>query len=332
MKHNEKLFSAIAENKLEAVGKMVNPSFFGLMKGADVNGSQASGWTPLMLASYKGYKEIVELLIAKGADVNARDDNGKTALLEALNPMHRELEKNDKEIAKLLIAKGADVNAKNNNGQTPLMFAANTGCKDIVELLVAKGADLNVRNEFGDTLLMLAAAYGRHRDVAELLLAKGADINAKNEKGNTALLQALTPTFDTLENDAIDIAKWLIAKGADVNAKNNDGQSALMLAQKAGCQEVVALLMAKGAGSETGEKDKTPIASSSDKEQTEKSMGKYWAYLHKHGKIQVKEWYQGNTFLSEASASPYVKRFLKEPFATRSMEDAEEIAKKLLNE
>lgn len=60
-------------------------------------------------------------------------------------------------------------------------------------------------------------------------------------------------------------------------------------------------------------------------------MGQYWAYLHKYGKIQVKEWYQGNTFIGEASTSPNVKRFLEEPFEATSIENAQEIATKLLN-
>lgn len=60
-------------------------------------------------------------------------------------------------------------------------------------------------------------------------------------------------------------------------------------------------------------------------------MKQYWAYLHKYGKIQVKEWYQGNTYISEASSSPNVTRFLEEPFEATSIEEAEEIATKLLD-
>lgn len=60
-------------------------------------------------------------------------------------------------------------------------------------------------------------------------------------------------------------------------------------------------------------------------------MGQYWAYLHKYGNIQIKEWYQGNTFLSEASTSQYVKCYLKEPFEAATIEEADEIATKLLN-
>lgn len=63
----------------------------------------------------------------------------------------------------------------------------------------------------------------------------------------------------------------------------------------------------------------------------QKQTGQYWAYIHKHGQLQVKEWYQGNTFIQEAPTSPNVKHFLEEPFEATSIEEAEEIAAKLLN-
>jgi hypothetical protein len=61
-------------------------------------------------------------------------------------------------------------------------------------------------------------------------------------------------------------------------------------------------------------------------------MKLWWAYLHKYGSIQVKEWVTGNSYLREASASPNVKRYLEEPFEAASLEEAQEIAKKLLSE
>ena len=59
-------------------------------------------------------------------------------------------------------------------------------------------------------------------------------------------------------------------------------------------------------------------------------MSLYWAYLHKYGEIQIKEWYPGNTYLHEASVSPNVKQFLEQPFEADSYEEAEKIARKLL--
>ena len=64
-----------------------------------------------------GHKEIVELLITEGADVNAKEDGGGTPLHHAV------LFVGDKELAELLTAKGADVNAKDNDGDTPLDWA-----------------------------------------------------------------------------------------------------------------------------------------------------------------------------------------------------------------
>jgi hypothetical protein len=62
------------------------------------------------------------------------------------------------------------------------------------------------------------------------------------------------------------------------------------------------------------------------------SMTLWWAYLHKYGSIQVKEWYPNNTYLREAMGSPNVKQYLEKPFEASSYEEAEEIAKKLLGE
>ena len=81
------------------------------------NGDLALGRIPLHFAALDGLNEIVELLIAKGADVNAKSDDGWTSLHDAASIGHNE-------IVELLIAKGADVNAKNNYGNTPLDLAS----------------------------------------------------------------------------------------------------------------------------------------------------------------------------------------------------------------
>jgi hypothetical protein len=58
----------------------------------------------------------------------------------------------------------------------------------------------------------------------------------------------------------------------------------------------------------------------------------YWAYLHKYGNIEIKEWYPGNSFIHEATVSPYVVRFLEAPFEAESFEEAEETAGRLLKD
>jgi ankyrin repeat protein len=88
-----------------------------LAGGADVNAKNVDGWTPLHEAAFGGRKEIVELLISNGADVNAKHDGFGTT------PLHRAAYRGHKEIVELLIGKGADVNAKNANGETPIDWA-----------------------------------------------------------------------------------------------------------------------------------------------------------------------------------------------------------------
>jgi ankyrin repeat protein len=70
----------------------------------------------LLFAALSGRREIAELLIAKGADVNAKGDDGST-------PLHSAAWYDRKEVAELLIANGADVNAKDDGGDTPLDMA-----------------------------------------------------------------------------------------------------------------------------------------------------------------------------------------------------------------
>ncbi|MGA2775841.1 MAG: ankyrin repeat domain-containing protein, partial [Candidatus Omnitrophota bacterium] len=89
--------------------------------------------TALIFAATNGNKEIVELLLSKGADVNAKANNGETALMSTA-------ETNKKEIVKLLLSKGADVNIKSDIGETALSKAELRNHSDIVELLRQAGA------------------------------------------------------------------------------------------------------------------------------------------------------------------------------------------------
>jgi ankyrin repeat protein len=110
--------------------------------------------------------DVVLHLINNGADVNASNNFGSTALILASSRGHTD-------IVRLLIDHGADVNASNKYGDTALMWASSSRLFDIVRLLLDAGADVNASDSFGETALIWASFYD-HYDIVELLRSKGA--------------------------------------------------------------------------------------------------------------------------------------------------------------
>jgi hypothetical protein len=121
--------------------------------------------TALANAAQRGHADVVDLLLAKGADVNARLRDGYTSLTMACRGDHWD-------VAKVLIANRADVNIATGNGYTALIFAASEGQLEIVESLIANGADINAKTVVGTTALLLASMNG-HKEVEELLIKAG---------------------------------------------------------------------------------------------------------------------------------------------------------------
>jgi ankyrin repeat protein len=166
-----------------------------LQAGAQVDGQGGFG-TPLIESASWGNTEVVEVLRSKGADVNARNWEGTTALMYAAHGGHRAT-------VELLLANGADVNAQTQSHVTALAMASQEGYPEMVDLLLLKGADVHVADTSGDTALhrffrgtggasRFMTAYGamvRRGDpaVPRLLLAKGADASARNIEGQTPL-------------------------------------------------------------------------------------------------------------------------------------------------
>jgi len=185
----------------------------------------------LFTAAENGDLHRVNALLAKGADVNAKLNNGGTALMLASQNGHLE-------VVQALLAKGADVNAKSNIGWNALIMASQNGHLEVVQILLAKGADVNAKRDDGGTALMAASANG-HLDVVQALLAKGADANAKNNNGGSPLHWAAM-------NDHKDVVELLLANKAEVNAKLNTGETPLHLAVANDHKDIVELLRQHG--------------------------------------------------------------------------------------
>jgi ankyrin repeat protein len=126
----------------------------------------AFGEMPLHCAARAGREDVAEVLLAKGADINARAGMGWTAL-------HLAVANNRKAMLDVLLAHGAKVNISEGVfGDTPLHVAAEGGYANMVELLLAKDADINAVNRLHQTPLSIAVFRG-HKDVADRLRQHG---------------------------------------------------------------------------------------------------------------------------------------------------------------
>jgi ankyrin repeat protein len=144
-------------------------------------------------------------LLKHGADVNAAQGDGMTAL-------HWAASQGDVELTKMLLVAGGNVRALTRiNGYTPLFFAAKVGSGPVVAELLKAGADAQAVSTTGSTPLMLAAASGSVEAVQHLLDA-GAGIDEKETaRGQTALMFAAA-------YNRVDVVKLLAARGADLKA------------------------------------------------------------------------------------------------------------------
>jgi ankyrin repeat protein len=122
------------------------------------------GWTPLHLAVFFGRVNIVHLLLAKGANLNAVSRND-----QAVTPLHSALANpNNAAVAQVLIDCGADVSVRQAGGLTPLHYAAANGLESIVKSLLARGANRSAKEQSGKTPHDLALEKG-HTNIASLL-------------------------------------------------------------------------------------------------------------------------------------------------------------------
>ena len=241
-----------------------------LENGADVNAID-NGFTALMMVSncdadfinlryyqleseIKNRIKIIKLLCEYGANINATDDDGNTALdfaeISNFQDIWNDIIITLKQCA--IEQKNDDIYSHLYNGveiknNTFLMWVSAKGYTNDVKSLLDNGADVSARNNFGWTPLICGCYYG-HTEVVRLLLDNGADVNARNNDGQTALMivsncdaNFINLRYYQLEYEILnrqEIIKLLCNHGADINAIDNDGDTALDLAEKFNFQDI----------------------------------------------------------------------------------------------
>lgn len=182
--------------------------------------------------------DIVRELLNSGVDINAQDEQGRTAIMIATYA-------NDAEMVKVLIDEGADVDIQDDMLNNPFLYAGAEGYMDILKLMIAAGADPKITNRYGGVALIPASEHGYVEVVEELLTNTKTDVNHVNNLGWTALLEAIILN-DGSEKQQQTI-RLLIEYGADVNLADKDGVSPLQHAREKGFKEIEGILLEAGA-------------------------------------------------------------------------------------
>jgi ankyrin repeat protein len=228
----------IIENKIHTPSEEEKAEFLGLIDAWEIDEVKAyvkkgmpvnlyfNGTTPIIKAVEGGFKETIEYLIAEGADLEAKDKDGDTALHTAINWLRVE-------VVELLIKAGADLTSLAGNGRTTLTSAVknqiadvdfSTKKKKIIEILLEAGADVNGKNADRTFNLWHLAEYGNLHFV-EKAIEKGADVNICNANG-----MPITHHLAAKGKGYEEIIDRLIEAGTDPLAINRHGWNLFMIA------------------------------------------------------------------------------------------------------
>ena len=211
-----------------------------LAAGANPNAVDEKGRTALMGAAYKGNAEIAKALLDAGANPNAAKNNKDTALMYAAGGEYSE-------VAKMLLDAGANPNAVNDEGGTALVWAVEQGYSEIAKMLLDAGANPSAAQNDGWTALMWVAHEG-YSEIAKMLLDAGANPDAVRDDGWVALMLAAGKGH-------AEITEALLADSANPNAVSKDGWTSLMLAVNYRHPEIAKMLLDAGANPNTARDD-----------------------------------------------------------------------------
>lgn len=225
------------------------------MTKESVNGCDEYGNTPLMFAAVYAPPQTLEAMILEGADVNAANRSGHTALMRAMPDLVK---------VRMLVGHGAKVNAATASGRTPLMMAARIpAAPDVVRYLISAGADVEATDRTDSDAVMVAASAGAAANLRVLLDAGAKSVRSRDRnlvladrppelsqavierakraaQGSTALMGAAASGCE-------ECVRLLLARGADVKARTGSGLTALHNAAYEGSSDMVKRLLNAGA-------------------------------------------------------------------------------------
>ncbi len=248
---NESILFAVERNNLSQVENLIS------QKATLELVDERTGQTGLILAAKNGSTEIVRSLVRAGADLNATDNEWKTALFWSRNKGHAAItsilldagavnqplldavRENNLVQIRNLISEGANLEELNQYRETPLLIAVQKGYTQIVSALIQAGADVDARNKQNNTALHLAAQEGQNRIVSALIDAK-VDLDSKNSNGATAIILAV-------QKNHASVVQLLTQAGANVHEMSVDGKTAIQIARTNGNGGIASILLCAGA-------------------------------------------------------------------------------------
>jgi len=294
------LFNTVELCEIEKVKELISKDH------SLINAKNDKGQTPLHIASYYGYKDVMQYLLTNSADVDVKDKDGRTSL-------HLLVERdNTPDVAEILIEKGANINATDSLGLTPLILAMESYDEILARYLISKGAEVDIHSavflvlvdhlksilkddpsqinarikggSYFSTPLHVAVSM-LNVAMVKLLLEYGADINVTDDEGHTPLHiiyhsygpiwrgtrpemtelllshGAKLDIFSGASLGQINYVRQLLSENPElVNAKDNSGSTPLHWAVLNNQKEMVELLVENGANvNAIGNNDATPI-------------------------------------------------------------------------